>query len=217
MGKELLLQTNQRQTYSRAFHTEQATKQKKIVAEAPKPPTAVQPPKSAPGMYKGDCTVKNGSIWKSSTSVDKLDVKLTATKMASQRMGMPQKAGPNLFLTWLDMAHKDLHQQPPRWWSEDLLKCPNLLSLAVLLLDSTLLVLLLEPSSNTNQYLLQEHLPGFQTRDPSQDSSGREEGQQASCLKHPQPVQITKETAEEKRAKLAAWQASKARLSRGQP
>lgn len=78
----------QRQTHSRVFHAEQAVKHKKIAVAAPKPPTAVQPPKSAPGMYKGKIIQsKIGSIWKSSTSVDKLDVKPTAPKMTGQRIG----------------------------------------------------------------------------------------------------------------------------------
>ncbi|KAG7222800.1 hypothetical protein INR49_016073 [Caranx melampygus] len=64
--------------------------------------------------------------------------------------------------------------------------------------------------SNTNQYLLQEHLPGFQ------DSGPKAKIPVAEKKVNKPPVsstlsqyRFTKETAEEKRAKLAAWQASK--------
>ena len=59
---------NKRQTLSKAFLTEQAVKQKKII-EAAKPP---QPhTKPAPGLYKGKVVQsKIGSIWKSSVDKD---------------------------------------------------------------------------------------------------------------------------------------------------
>uniref|UniRef100_A0A3B4WRL9 Si:ch211-266i6.3 n=1 Tax=Seriola lalandi dorsalis TaxID=1841481 RepID=A0A3B4WRL9_SERLL len=82
----------QRQTYSRAFHTEQAVKHRKMVAEAPKPPAAVQSSKSAPGMYKGKMVQsKIGSIWKSSASLDGIDPKRSAPKTESQRVGNAAK------------------------------------------------------------------------------------------------------------------------------
>ncbi|KAL6099164.1 ckap2 [Pungitius sinensis] len=53
-----------RQTHSRAFLCQQTVKQK-VVAEAPKPPAAGLPSKSALGMYKGKIVQsKIGSIWK---------------------------------------------------------------------------------------------------------------------------------------------------------
>uniref|UniRef100_A0A667XVP1 Cytoskeleton-associated protein 2 C-terminal domain-containing protein n=1 Tax=Myripristis murdjan TaxID=586833 RepID=A0A667XVP1_9TELE len=80
------------QTLSQAFLTKQAVRQRKIVAEAPKPPAAVPPTKSAPGMYKGKIVQsKIGSIWKSSTAVGVADPKPAANpsapKAESQRVG----------------------------------------------------------------------------------------------------------------------------------
>lgn len=77
----------QRQTHSQAFLTEQAVKDRKIVAEAPKPPAAVPSSKSAPGMYKGKIVQsKIGSIWKSSATVGRAD-----PKPESQRVGNATK------------------------------------------------------------------------------------------------------------------------------
>uniref|UniRef100_A0A3P8SQ92 Si:ch211-266i6.3 n=1 Tax=Amphiprion percula TaxID=161767 RepID=A0A3P8SQ92_AMPPE len=66
--------------------TEETVKHKKIVAEAPKP-SAVQSSKFAPGMYKGKVVQsKIGSIWKTSASVGAVDPKPSAPKMGSQNM-----------------------------------------------------------------------------------------------------------------------------------
>lgn len=77
-----------RQTHSRAYLSQQAVRHKKIVAEAPKPPAAVPSSKSAPGMYKGKIVQsKIGSIWKSTTSISELDTKPSAPKTQGQRVG----------------------------------------------------------------------------------------------------------------------------------
>lgn len=77
-----------RQTHSRAYLSQQAVRHKKIVAEAPKPPAAVPSSKSAPGMYKGKIVQsKIGSIWKSTTSISELDTKPSASKTQGQRVG----------------------------------------------------------------------------------------------------------------------------------
>ncbi|XP_023137618.1 cytoskeleton-associated protein 2 [Amphiprion ocellaris] len=66
--------------------TEETVKHKKIVAEAPKP-SAVQSSKSAPGMYKGKVVQsKIGSIWKTSAYVGAVDPKPSAPKTGSQNM-----------------------------------------------------------------------------------------------------------------------------------
>ncbi|KAK5859220.1 hypothetical protein PBY51_003302 [Eleginops maclovinus] len=81
-----------RQTHSRAFLTEQAVRHKKIVAEAPKPPATVRSSKSAPGMYKGKVVQsKIGSIWKSTTSISELDLKPQAPKTEGQKVGNVSK------------------------------------------------------------------------------------------------------------------------------
>nr|XP_019941292.1 PREDICTED: cytoskeleton-associated protein 2-like [Paralichthys olivaceus] len=76
-----------RQTLSRAFLSEQAVKQKKIAAEAPKRPAAALSSRSAPGMYKGKIVEsKIGSIWKSTTSLDRADIKPLVPKAERQRV-----------------------------------------------------------------------------------------------------------------------------------
>ncbi|XP_071374763.1 cytoskeleton-associated protein 2 [Centroberyx affinis] len=80
-----------RQTLSQAFLTEQAVRHRKVVAEAPKPPAAVLPSKSAPGMYKGKIVQsKIGSIWKSSVAVGGADPKPTTKPPVPKES---QKAG----------------------------------------------------------------------------------------------------------------------------
>lgn len=81
-----------RQTLSQAFLTEQTVRQRKLVAEAPLPPAAVPPSKSAPGMYKGKVVQsKIGSIWKSKSSVGGMDqksiAKPSAPKAERQKFG----------------------------------------------------------------------------------------------------------------------------------
>lgn len=73
--------TEKCQTHSQAFLTEQAVKDKKIVAEVPKPPAAVPSSKPAPGMYKGKIVQsKIGAIWKSSATVGRAEPKPSAPK-----------------------------------------------------------------------------------------------------------------------------------------
>lgn len=74
---------DKKQTHSQAFKTEQAVKYKKVVGEAPKPSAALQPSRPAPGMYKGKVVEsKIGSIWKSSAPV-----KNEGPKSAKQKVG----------------------------------------------------------------------------------------------------------------------------------
>ena len=83
-----------RQTHSRAFLTEQAVRHKKIVAEAPKPPTAAAPSsKPAPGMYKGRVVQsKIGSIWKSATAVGVAEPRPSAPKTEGQKVVMKSRS-----------------------------------------------------------------------------------------------------------------------------
>lgn len=79
-------------TLSQAFLTEQAVRHRKLVAEVPKPPAAVPPTKPAPGMYKGKVVQsKIGAIWKSSLSVagdgQKTTAKPSAPKVESRTGG----------------------------------------------------------------------------------------------------------------------------------
>ncbi|XP_069003172.1 cytoskeleton-associated protein 2 [Embiotoca jacksoni] len=78
----------QRQTSRKAVLAEKPVMHKKIVAETPNPPTAVPSSKSAPGMYKGKIIQsKIGSIWKSSAAVCPADPKPLAPKTENQRNG----------------------------------------------------------------------------------------------------------------------------------
>ncbi|CAJ1064546.1 cytoskeleton-associated protein 2 [Xyrichtys novacula] len=64
-----------------------------MVAEAPKPPAAGPSSKPAPGMYKGKIVQsKIGSIWKSSNSITDTDSKPSAPKPESQRVGHMMKS-----------------------------------------------------------------------------------------------------------------------------
>ncbi|KAG8008209.1 Cytoskeleton-associated protein 2 [Nibea albiflora] len=86
----------QRQTHSRAFLAEKALRDKKIIAEAPQQPAAVPSSKPAPGMYKGKIIEsKIGSIWKSSAAVSS-----TGPKPESQRAGKVTQTGS----TWKSSA-----------------------------------------------------------------------------------------------------------------
>ncbi|XP_042355120.1 cytoskeleton-associated protein 2 [Plectropomus leopardus] len=87
-GKMAATDVKQRQTHSQAFLTQQAARIQKIVAEAPKPQAALPSSKSAPGMYKGKIVQsKIGSIWKSTSSLGAADPKPSAPKTEGQRGG----------------------------------------------------------------------------------------------------------------------------------
>ncbi|XP_034746610.1 cytoskeleton-associated protein 2 isoform X2 [Etheostoma cragini] len=81
-----------RQTHSRCFLTEQAVKHKKMVAEAPKPPAAAPSSRPAPGMYKGKIVQsKIGSMWKSAATVGGADPKPPPPKAEVRRVGKVTK------------------------------------------------------------------------------------------------------------------------------
>lgn len=87
------LKTAKKQSHSQdsgahSQKTEQAAKLKKPVGETPKPAPALQPPRPAPGMYKGRVVEsKIGSIWKSSASARNEDQKSTAQNATNQKAG----------------------------------------------------------------------------------------------------------------------------------
>uniref|UniRef100_A0A8C6WQJ6 Si:ch211-266i6.3 n=1 Tax=Neogobius melanostomus TaxID=47308 RepID=A0A8C6WQJ6_9GOBI len=75
-------------TQSHSQKTEQAAKFKKPAGEAPKPPPALQIPRSAPGTYKGKIVEsKIGSIWKSSVPARNEEQKSNAQRMTNQNTG----------------------------------------------------------------------------------------------------------------------------------
>ncbi|XP_047462260.1 cytoskeleton-associated protein 2 [Mugil cephalus] len=84
-GRAAAAGVKQKQTHTQAFLSEQAVRHAKIAAEAPKPPVAVSSLKAAPGMYKGKIIQsKIGSIWKSSSSLCSADLKPSAPKTEKQ-------------------------------------------------------------------------------------------------------------------------------------
>uniref|UniRef100_A0A3B4V8W6 Si:ch211-266i6.3 n=1 Tax=Seriola dumerili TaxID=41447 RepID=A0A3B4V8W6_SERDU len=206
----------QRQTYSRAFHTEQAVKHRKMVAEAPKPPAAAQSFKSAPGMYKGKMVQsKIGSIWKSSASLDRIDHKRSAPKTESQRVGNAAKARSK---SVADLPrHGTQKPAPPRLKS--VVSRPAQVSKSAVISHP--------PAGFYSARAPARTVPATLTSTSSRNTTvaptkGR--GTQNSKPKIPvidnkvnkPPVsstlsqyRFTTETAEERRAKLAAWQASK--------
>ena len=81
-----------RKTHSQVFLSEQAVKHKKAVAQVPKPPAAAPSSKLAPGMYKGKIVQsKIGSIWKSNDTLASADLKPSAAKTESLRVGSVAK------------------------------------------------------------------------------------------------------------------------------
>lgn len=73
-------QSHSQDTGSQTQKTEQAAKLKKPVGEAPNPTAASQPSKPAPGLYKGKIIEsKIGSIWKSSVPTRNEDQKSNTT------------------------------------------------------------------------------------------------------------------------------------------
>ncbi|XP_071317667.1 cytoskeleton-associated protein 2 [Trachinotus anak] len=206
----------QRQTYSRAFHAEQAVKHKKIVAEAPKPPAAVQSSKSAPGMYKGKIIQsKIGSIWKSSASVDGVDSKPSAPKTESQRVGNAMK------IRSKSVADLPRHgtQKPAPTMSKSVVSRPAQVSKPAVTSRAPVGFYSARPPTRT--------VPATLTRTSSRNTSvapTKGSGTQNSKPKIPvtdkrvnkpsvsstlSQYRFSMETAEERRAKLAAWQASK--------
>ncbi|XP_028277485.1 cytoskeleton-associated protein 2 [Parambassis ranga] len=92
-GKRPATAVRQQHTHSQAFLTEQIVKHKKMVVEAPKPPASVASLKCAPGMYKGKVVQsKIGSIWKSSAAGMATNPKPSAPKPESQRVGNVAKS-----------------------------------------------------------------------------------------------------------------------------
>ncbi|XP_061596188.1 cytoskeleton-associated protein 2 [Cololabis saira] len=91
-GRRAVVSDVKRRTHSQVFLTEQAQRHKKTVREAPKPPAVVPSSKPAPGMYKGRIIQsKIGSIWKSSDTLASADLKPSAPKAERKVVGSVAK------------------------------------------------------------------------------------------------------------------------------
>ncbi|XP_026184208.1 cytoskeleton-associated protein 2 [Mastacembelus armatus] len=87
-GAVAVTDVKQQEIYSRVFFTEQSVKLKKIVSETSKPPSAVPSSRPAPGLYKGKIVQsKIGSIWKSSVTMGGADPKPAAQKTENHMVG----------------------------------------------------------------------------------------------------------------------------------
>lgn len=84
---------DERKAHSRVFLSEQAVKDKKIIAAVPKPPATVLTSKPAPGMYKGKIVQsKIGSIWKSSSTVQPAQTRSKSVLNRPAHMSKPSVA-----------------------------------------------------------------------------------------------------------------------------
>ncbi|XP_044079207.1 cytoskeleton-associated protein 2 [Siniperca chuatsi] len=206
----------QRQTHSQAFLTEQAVKDKIIVAEAPKPPAAVPSSKSAPGMYKGKIVQsKIGSIWKSSATAGRADVKPSAPETESQRVGNVTK------IRSKSVADLPGHhtQKPAQTRSKSVLERPAQVSKPAVTSRPPAGFCSARPPARTVPATLTNTSSRNTNMAPTK-GSGTQNSKPKILVTEKKvnklPVsstlsqyRFTMETAEERRAKLAEWLASK--------
>ncbi|XP_068577352.1 cytoskeleton-associated protein 2 [Cebidichthys violaceus] len=204
-----------RQTHSRAFLTEQIVKHKKIVAEAPKPPAAGPSSKSALGMYKGKIVQsKIGSIWKSTATVGGADPKPSAPKTGGQRVGNEMKSRSKSVADMpgrgtrkpVQTRSKSVTDRPAQVTKPAVASCPAGFHSArppVRTVRTTL-----ASSSSRNTKVAPTKGSGAHNSKPRIPVTNKQVNKPpvSSALSQ---YRFTMETAEERRAKLAEWQASK--------
>ncbi|XP_058483474.1 cytoskeleton-associated protein 2 isoform X2 [Solea solea] len=197
-------------THSQAFIAKQATKHKKMVAEAPKPPAAVPSSKSAPGMYKGKIVQsKIGSIWKSSTSLDRADPKTenqrdgNVSKQRSKSVDLPQcgtrRPAPSAF--------RSASSRPPQVAKPAVASRPPAVFHSACLTARTVPATLTSISSR-NRTVAATKGSGTLTMKPKVPVTDKKVSKPpvTSSLSH---YRLNMETDEERRAKLADWLAAK--------
>lgn len=193
--------TNEKKTtHSHSIKAEQATKLKKQVGEGHKPPTASQPPRPAPGMYKGKIVEsKIGSIWKSSVAVSSESLKSTVRKPASQRTGNMTKSastsasgrGTQTSASILNKSVKPaVNSHPPKAFSA----CPPARSVPI-------------AARPRNSTVVQSKRCGTLIAKPKVPVTDK--NTKPPLTSTISQFRTNSETAEEKRAKLAVWLASK--------
>uniref|UniRef100_A0A671VNX6 Si:ch211-266i6.3 n=1 Tax=Sparus aurata TaxID=8175 RepID=A0A671VNX6_SPAAU len=206
----------QRQTHSRCFLTEKAVKVKKIAAEAPKPPAAVPLVKSAPGMYKGKIVQsKIGSIWKSSATLGGADPKPSAPKTESQRVGHVTKIRSN---SVTDIPGHGT-QKPTQTRSKSVLDRPAQMPKPTIASHPPAGFYSARPPARTVPATLTSTSTrnanvAFTKRSGTQNSKPKIPLTDKNVSKPPvtstvSQYRFTMESAEERRAKLADWLASK--------
>ncbi|CAL8364231.1 unnamed protein product [Lota lota] len=199
---------NNRQTLSKAFLTEQAVQQKKII-EAAKPPVPQPHTKPAPGLYKGKVVQsKIGSIWKSSVVAKEGDqkptVKPSTSRVESRRV--------DNFTRRRSMSVADLprraDQKPKSTQSNSVSGGPLPVSK--------------RPVTDRPPTALHSAPPPSRTTRPAPPSSVRtsvvtkivrdKKVNKPSVSSSLSQYRVPMESAEERRAKLADWLASKGKV-----
>ncbi|XP_051257254.1 cytoskeleton-associated protein 2 [Dicentrarchus labrax] len=214
-GKGASVTDVKRQTHSQAFLTEQAVKGKKIV-EGPKPPAAVPPPKSALGMYKGKMVEsKIGAIWKSGATMGRTAPKPLAPKTDSQRVGNVTK------IRSKSVADLPGHstQNPARTRSKSVIDRPAQVSRPAVTSRPPAGFCSARPPARTVPATLTSTSTrntnmAFTKRSGTQNSKPKIQVTEKKVNKPPvsstiSQYRFTMETAEERKAKLAEWLASK--------
>ncbi|XP_053297219.1 cytoskeleton-associated protein 2 [Pleuronectes platessa] len=205
-----------RQTLSRAFLTEQAVKHQKIVAEVPKRPAAALSSRSALGMYKGKMVEsKIGSIWKSTASLDSADLKPVASKTERHSVQNVKKVRSQS----VSDLPKPGTKKPAPTVSKSAFNRPAQVSRPAVTSRPPTGFYSARPSTRT--------VPATKSRNPAMTAT-KGSGSLSSKPKIPvkdkvnkpsaastlSQFRLTAETAEEKRAKLAEWLASKGKTSK---
>lgn len=170
--------------------TELAAKPKKPVGETPKP-SAVQPSKPAPGLYKGKIIEsKIGSIWKSSVPVRNEDQKPTAQKAGN---GVTSAAGRGTSAPSSRSVKPIVNSRPPNTFSS---ARPPVRSVPTIARPRNATV---AQSRRCGTLIAKPKVPVTDTKARKPPVSSTVSQYRATNA----------ETAEEKRAKLAEWLASK--------
>ncbi|KAI3373414.1 hypothetical protein L3Q82_022017, partial [Scortum barcoo] len=204
-----------RQTHSQTFLTEQAVKERKTATEAHRPPAAAPSSKPAPGLYKGKIVQsKIGSIWKSSATRGGADPKPSAPKTESHRVGNVTKMRSKSVGDLLGNGK----QKPAQIRSQSALDKPAHVSKATVTSRPPAGFCSARPPART--------VPVTLTSTSSRNTKGPTKGSGTLNSKPKIPVTDKKvnkppvsstlsqyrfnmETAEERRAKLSEWMASK--------
>ncbi|TNN76603.1 Cytoskeleton-associated protein 2 [Liparis tanakae] len=201
-----------RQTHSRSFIAEQIVKPPKIVAEAPTLPAAQQSSKSTLGMYKGKIVQsKIGSIWKSTATLGGADPKPSAPKTGGQKVINVTKRRST---SATDLSVHST-RKPAQTRSKSVMDgAPQVSKPAVSRAagfhsarpPARTLPTTLASASSRNVRVAPTKGSGIQSSKILVTNKQVDKPAVSSALSQ---YRFTIETAEEKRAKLAAWQASK--------
>ncbi|XP_068456860.1 cytoskeleton-associated protein 2 [Clinocottus analis] len=209
-----------RQTHSRAFLTEQTVKHRKIIAEAPKLPAALTSSKAAPGMYKGRIVQsKIGTIWKSTATMGGADLKASAPKTGGQRVGnVPKSRSKSVSDLPGHGAHKPVQTRP-----KSVMDAPaqvtrpavgsRLAGFHSARPAARTVPTTLASTSSRNARVAPTKGSGTQSSKPKMQVANKQVNKPAVSSALSQ-YRFTMVTAEERRAKLAEWLASKGKASK---